>query len=72
MRRCTAKTYRKRAVDGKWETIEVTGVFHQFAASYDEFEPGPGNYTVALIEDADGQMWSCSVETVKFTVQKEA
>jgi hypothetical protein len=66
MRQCTAKTYRKRAVDGKWETIEIEGIFHQFAPMYDEFESGPGNHTVAIVEDKDGQLWNCAVETVRF------
>jgi hypothetical protein len=66
MRKCTAKTYLKRATDGKWETIEISGVFHQFAPQYDEFESGPGNGTIAIIEDTDGQVWACSIETVKF------
>jgi len=66
MRKCTAKTYQKRAIDGKWETIEVLGVFHQFATQYDEYEAGPGNKTVAIVEDIEGQVWECSVETVKF------
>jgi len=66
MRKCTAKTYRKRAVDGKWETIDVTGVFHQFAPSYEEFESGPGNFAVAIVEDTNGQVWECDIETVKF------
>jgi hypothetical protein len=66
MRKCTARTYRKRAIDGKWETLYVLGVFHQFAPQYDEYEAGPGNRTVAIVEDIEGQVWECSVESVKF------
>jgi len=66
MRKCTAKTYRRRATDRGWETLEISGLFHQFAPSYDEYEAGPGNKTVAIVEDDDGQVWECSVETVKF------
>ena len=70
MRKCTAKTYRKRAIDGKWETIDVAGVFHRFSPKYDEYESGPGNYTVAIIEDIEGQVWECNVETVRFEKTK--
>lgn len=66
MRKCTAKTCRKSAIDGKWETIDILGVFHQFAPQYDEFESGPGNSTIAIVEDIEGQVWQCSVDTVKF------
>jgi len=66
MRKCTAKTYRKSSVNGKWETIDILGVFHQFAPQYDEFEAGPGNATIAIVEDIEGQVWSCAVESVKF------
>jgi hypothetical protein len=72
MRRCIAKAYQRK-VNGTWETIEVSGVFHQFAPMYDEFESGPGNHTIAIVEDGDGQLWNCAVETVRFRepVQKE-
>ena len=69
MRRCTAKHYR-RTVSGKYETVEITGSFHQFAPKYDEFEAGPGNHTVAIVEDQDGQVWECAVSTVKFLEAK--
>lgn len=33
-----------------WSDWTGTGLFHQWANAYEEFESGPGNYTVALIE----------------------
>lgn len=31
-----------------------TGLFHQWGIDYEEFETGPGNYTVATVEMEDG------------------
>ena len=33
---------------------QTKGLFHQWSNAYKEFESGPGNYTVALIELSDG------------------
>jgi hypothetical protein len=30
------------------------GIFHQWAAAYEDFENNAGNYTVGLIENPDG------------------
>ena len=35
------------------ETLN-NGLFHQWAAGYEEFETGPGNYTYAIVEQPDG------------------
>jgi len=45
---------------GTWsDTYTGTGLFHQWANAYEEFESGPGNYTVALIEvvQSGGILW---------------
>lgn len=34
--------------------FENEGLFHQWASSYEEFESGPGNFTVAIVETYDG------------------
>lgn len=57
--------------------VEGTGVyddfskgwFHQWAAIYEEFEAGPGNYTVALIEDTDGYIHEVQPTNFKFNGQ---
>lgn len=50
-RYCRGKFYEKRK-----ETIFEKGVFHQFGNDYEEFESGPGNYTVAIVELPDGRI----------------
>lgn len=39
--------------------------FHQWGCEYEEFESGPGNYTVAVVEFADG-----SIGTVRWEQQE--
>ena len=65
MRTCAAGVSVKR--DGKWERLTIVGFFHQFASKFEEFEYGLGNYTVAIVEDKDGQVWECDTGTLKFT-----
>ena len=67
MRKCTARVWQKAVAPekiGKW--VEVLGVFHQFGASFEEFEMGTVNYTTAIVEDIEGQVWECDVSSLKF------
>lgn len=49
--------------------IPVEGMFHQWASDFIEFETGPGNYTVALIELDDGRIVKGAADTVVFLDQ---
>lgn len=43
--------------NGKWHSHEFElGYFHQWGTNYEEFESGPGNYTVAIVELPDGRI----------------
>lgn len=65
MRRCKAVLYDNGM------KIPVEGLFHQWAAQYEDFcEFGPGNYTVALIELDDGRIVECAPDTVVFLDRK--
>lgn len=44
----------------------VTGRFHQWGSSYEEFESGPGNYTVAIVEMDDGTVKDFMPTDIKF------
>ena len=49
----------KQAVKGTgcWQTdFPNEGFFHQWGNTYEEFESGPGNYTVGLVELEDGTL----------------
>lgn len=45
---------------------DVVGWFHGWGSNYEEFESGPGNFTTALIEGKDGQVYECKVSSVRF------
>ena len=45
----------KNYINKQW-TEEMEGVFHQWGYAYEEFESGPGNYTVAIVEDNEGRI----------------
>lgn len=52
---------------GHWQVVEpVVAKFHQFGSAYEEFESGPGNYTVAIIEMADGTVQSVPPTDIRF------
>lgn len=42
------------------------GVFHEWGATYEEFDNGPGNYTVALVELSDGTIEEVIPSNIKF------
>lgn len=47
------------------------GLFHQWANSYEESSAGFGNFTVALIELADGTIHEAIPSLVKFVVEEK-
>lgn len=64
MRRCKAKISER--IEDQREEREVVGYFHGWGTNYDEFEAGPGNFTVAIIELADGSVVPAYLGTVVF------
>lgn len=44
----------------------ATGTFHQWGACYEEFESGPGNYTVAIVEMEGGTVKEFMPTDIKF------
>jgi hypothetical protein len=52
-----------------WEKDFTTeGLFHQWAFAYEEFETGPVNYTVALVELPNGEVIQVLPSNLKFEV----
>ncbi len=50
-----------------WETdFSNEGLFHQWGNSYEEFESGAGNYSVALVELPDGTIAEVLPSNIKF------
>lgn len=51
-----------------WETdFKNEGVFHQWGYAYEEFDNGPGNYTVAIVELPNGEIKEILPSNIKFT-----
>lgn len=65
MRKCKGSTFVYS--DGKWnrENFEL-GYFHQWGVNYEEFESGPGNYSVAIVELPDGRIVTPTADEIKF------
>ncbi|WP_017346153.1 hypothetical protein [Pantoea sp. A4] len=63
----TVEVRRFHAVAGKREELPpVTGKFHQWGIAFEEFETGPGNYTVAIVELPDGTITTHIPDFVRF------
>lgn len=53
--------------NGKWEEREFEmGYFHQWGADYEEFESGPGNYSVAIVELPGGKIVTPVAQNIEF------
>lgn len=44
----------------------AVGLFHQWGNDYEEFESGPGNFTVAIVELPDGKIVTPVAREVHF------
>lgn len=52
-----------------WDLLELKtneGLFHQWGCSYEEFESGAGNFTVAIVELTDGTIEQVLPSNLKF------
>ena len=55
MRKVQCTEYK--VIDGRRVASgNIAGTFHCWGAEYEEFENGPGNYTVAIVEIHDGSI----------------
>ena len=60
----------KLVTPDKWETKSLgLAWFHQWGVDYEEFETGPGNFSVAIVEFADGTVKTVPAESVNFQGQ---
>ena len=56
------------SVDGKANLVPTgeIGYFHQFGTDYGEYEVGPGNFPIAIVEMPDGEVKLVYAEFIKF------
>ena len=45
--------------DGEWW-------FHQWSTDHEEYQEGPGQFPVAIIENSEGEVRLATVDTIKF------
>jgi len=63
----------KTGPGGKYERVSTGKIatFHQFGVNYEEFEDGPGNYSVAICEHDDGSVEGIPINFIKFVDGEE-
>lgn len=67
LRKCSGFYTNYNSEIRKFETINFElGVFHQFGSTYEEFENGAGNSTIAIVELPNGQLVEAAVNSIKF------
>lgn len=68
MRKCHFKVFKKRiTINSMYEPgHHYEGKFHQWGLDYDEFEVGPGNKSVAIVESLSGDVLLIDPEYVTF------
>lgn len=72
MRRCKGRyTEFDRQTRQYVEKEFQEGIFHQWGNDFEEFENGPGNYTVAIVELSDGKVVTPSAKDIQFTDREE-
>lgn len=68
-RQSSGKAYPNDIIKGtnQWDDDFIhSGKFHCWGAAYEEFESGPGNYSVALVELPDGTIAEVLPSNIKF------
>lgn len=67
MRKCKGSyaVYNEKTHRYEMEVFEK-GVFHQWGCSYEEFETGIGNFTVAVVELPDGKVIMPAADRIQF------
>jgi hypothetical protein len=63
--------YQKQRSYGEPVKLEEVGrgMFIEWGNEYEEFENGPGNYTVGIVEMPDGSVQTFMPDCIKFEVQ---
>lgn len=59
-------TKEKIKGSGEWTDFVYDGLFHCWGVEYEEFEAGPGNYSVALVELPNGEIKTVLPSNLKF------
>ena len=67
MRKVIVSEMRNEPGSLKWKLADKgEAIFHSFGVNYQEFESGPGNYTVAIVEWPSGQIELVCADRIRF------
>lgn len=69
LRKCEFHYWAYKTGSGKhgWSEKPIDGYFHAWGIDYEEFESGPGQFTVGIVEDEQGNVHHISdVTKIKF------
>lgn len=58
-----------KKIFGLWLTLGCT--FYGWGIDFLEFESGPGNYSIGIVEDSDGNVFMPRADNIFFTDKKE-
>lgn len=65
LRKCKGRV--NVCINGRWQMQEFElGYFHQWGMNFEEFENGPGNYSVAIVELPDGRIVMPTANDIEF------
>ena len=72
MRKCKGRYIEYDKREGRFSNKEFSeGLFHQWENAYEEFETGPGNFTVAIVELPDGKIVTPDAKDIQFIDREE-
>lgn len=60
--------YRKPSEGHKRTDFIFPGIFHQWGSEAEEYEAGPVNYTMGIIENPDGTCETVHPSNIKFII----
>ena len=69
LRKVQVYKWVKATIEGKSQIVQaetVKGKFHQWGVNFEEFESGPANYTVAIVELDDGSVEMVPANLIRF------
>lgn len=72
MRKVNVLAYERKEGDSFYSKVsDGIALFHEWGVSYEEFDAGPANFSVGIIEREDGKIELVSAEMIIFIDKQE-
>jgi hypothetical protein len=73
MRKVMVTSYENAPGTKQWVEVDKgEAVFHGFGTDHEEYESGPGNYPIAIVEFPDGHIETPRAERIRFLTPNAA